>query len=91
MFNLLRLLALFLLLYLLYRLFKMLFPPLPNKNGKASATSTVGRGEDLVKDPNCQRYLPLSQAYSATVDGEECHFCSRHCYEQFILTEREKK
>jgi YHS domain-containing protein len=39
--------------------------------------------EDLVEDPCCHTYLPLSQAYKADIDGKTVYFCSETCYENF--------
>lgn len=76
-----RLLIAFLAIYLLYRIARGLF-----LKGGASRQSISRKreGEDMVEDPCCHVYVPISEAYSATVDGTVRHFCSRECYEKFI-------
>lgn len=79
-----RLLAAIFIFYFLYRLARWLFSssgktskPLPNRQ---SPTKT----EDLVEDPCCHTYLPLSQAYQAAIDGKTVYFCSERCYRNFL-------
>lgn len=68
-------------IYLLYRIVKGL-----SHLGKARAKMPVGpecRKEDMVEDPCCHVYIPLSEAYCGTLNGSDCYFCSRECYEKF--------
>jgi len=69
--------------YLLYRMARWLFlsagkasKPLPNQQ-------MPSKTEDLVEDPCCHTYLPLSQAYKVAMDGKAVYFCSEACYENF--------
>jgi YHS domain-containing protein len=78
-----RLIAAIIIFYLLYRMARWLFlssekasKPLPNQQ-MPSIT------EDLVEDPCCHTFLPLSQAYKVVIDGKAVHFCSEACYENF--------
>ena len=78
-----RLIAAIIIFYLLYRMARWLFlssgkasKPLPNQQ-MPSIT------EDLVEDPCCHTFLPLSQAYKVVIDGKTVHFCSEACYENF--------
>ncbi len=48
----------------------------------------VADGEDLVRDPVCETYVPRSAAVSATIGGEVRLFCSEACAERFRSTER---
>jgi uncharacterized protein len=41
------------------------------------------KGEDLVEDPNCHTYVPVSDAFRATIDGKTLYFCSKECYRKF--------
>lgn len=83
MINLIRLAVLFLVIYLLYKVFKELFLSTDRKAGNPSLGKNAAQGEELVEDPHCHRYLPMSQAYRASVDGEDVYFCSRECSEQY--------
>jgi len=78
--NIVRLLAVIVIFYLLYRIARWLFlssakKPEPVQNRQAPATT-----EDLVEDPCCHAYLPVSQAYRASIDGKTMYFCSEKCY-----------
>ena len=83
MLNLIRLVVLFLVIYFLYKVFKGFFLSSDTKAGNKSLGESAGKGEDLVKDPYCHRYLPISQAYRASIDGADVFFCSRECCEQY--------
>jgi YHS domain-containing protein len=80
------------LMYLLYRICRRLFlpsgkkvKPLPNDRGEG------GQGEELVEDPVCHTYLPISQAHEFTDHGRTHYFCSEKCLEQFRGRERPKQ
>lgn len=83
MLNLIRLIVLFALAYFLYRLFKGFFLSSEPRVGNPLERGAIGKGEDLVEDPHCHRYLPMSQAYRTSVDGEEVFFCSQDCCNQY--------
>ena len=72
-------------LYLLYKLIRRGAKP-----AGSSATAAQGRtptgGEELVEDPQCHAYVPVSQALCDEIDGRKVHFCSRACLEQYRKT-----
>jgi YHS domain-containing protein len=41
------------------------------------------QGEDLVEDPQCHTYVPVTEAFKADVDGKTLYFCSKECYKKF--------
>jgi len=41
------------------------------------------KGEDLVEDPQCHTYVPVSEAYRVSADGKTLYFCSKECYRKF--------
>ncbi len=41
------------------------------------------REEDLVEDPQCHTYVPVSEAFRVKVDGKTLYFCSEECYRKF--------
>jgi YHS domain-containing protein len=82
--NMIRLLAALVIIYVLYRIARRFFraspepsEPIPNRQAPAIT-------EDLVEDPFCHSYLPLSQAYRASIDGRTEYFCSEKCYRAFV-------
>jgi YHS domain-containing protein len=71
------------LIYLLYKLvngWKTVTGP--------SAKNLPAAGEDLVEDPLCHTYVPVSHAYRATIEGKTLHFCSRKCLEKYTEDRR---
>ena len=69
--------------YLLYRMAKWLFRASVKTAEPLPSRKTPEKTEDLVEDPCCHAYLPVSQAYKATLDGKTVCFCSRECYEKY--------
>lgn len=84
MVNLIRLIAFLLLAYFLYKLFKAFFLASDPKGGNPPERGAIGKGEDLVEDPHCHRYLPLSQAYRTSIDDQDVFFCSKECCEKYL-------
>jgi YHS domain-containing protein len=48
------------------------------------------RRDELVKDPVCQTYIPLSRAIRVEEDGTSRFFCSRECAARFARGERQE-
>ena len=73
------------LIYLLYKVIKTVgkLKPAENENYQFKASS-VG-GEDLVEDPVCHTYVPLSQAFKKEISGNNYYFCSKQCSEKYEL------
>jgi YHS domain-containing protein len=40
-------------------------------------------GEDLVEDPLCHTYVPVSHACRASFEGKTLFFCSRKCLDTY--------
>lgn len=80
----LRLLAAIVVFYLLYRMARWLFLSSAEAPDAIPTPRHPAITEDLVEDPNCHAYLPLSQAHQASVDGKVHYFCSKACCESFI-------
>lgn len=45
-------------------------------------------GEDLVEDPCCHAYVPVSHAHRISIEGKTVYFCSQKCLEAY---KKEKK
>ena len=75
----LRYLIFFIFVYLVIRGLKS-FLPQPEKNRRIDRTSA---GEDMVKDPNCNTYIPLDSAIVAKVNGRSHYFCSKECEKEY--------
>ena len=46
-------------------------------------------GEDLVEDPLCHTYVPVSHACRVSIEGKTVYFCSRKCLDRY--TEERRK
>lgn len=69
-------------LYLIYKLLRKSTPAVGAKTGPAKIPNPEA-GEELVEDPQCHAYVPVSQAVCAQIDGKKVCFCSRKCLEQY--------
>ena len=38
---------------------------------------------DMVQDPNCEIYVPETEAVKATIDGRDYNFCSGKCADEY--------
>ena len=38
---------------------------------------------EMVQDPNCETYIPVTEAVTATIAGREHFFCSEQCAEEY--------
>ena len=63
--------------WLLYRLIKVW---LTGKKQKSSPEPL----EEMVQDPQCQIYLPRTQAVVVKKKGEDYYFCSNECRDQYF-------
>lgn len=75
----LRFLIFIIFIYLLYNLFKAIRQSKLAKIKNHHFPSSMASGEDLVEDPACHTYIPLSQAYRKEISGNTQYFCSRQC------------
>jgi YHS domain-containing protein len=66
------------LLYLFYRLAKAW----KRVGGPAKEKPRV-TGEDLVEDPFCHTYVPVTHARKLTIEGKTVYFCSEKCLKQY--------
>ncbi len=51
----------------------------PSANREEGADGT----KDMVKDPNCETYIPQSEAIPKTVQGTDYFFCSKKCADEY--------
>ena len=76
-----------LIIYLLFKLIKTVKQLKSDKeNGQKKSSS--GAGEDLVEDPVCHTYVPVSQAYKKEISGKDYFFCGKECAEKFTLEKK---
>jgi len=65
-------------IYLLYRLIRG-----PKGRQAALKNPPAPPGEDLIEDPQCHAYVPISRACQESINGKTWYFCSQSCLEQF--------
>ena len=70
-------------LYLVYRVVKGFFLPSARPPEESPPPTTAINGEDLVEDPYCHTYVPISDAYSVSLDGKTVYFCCKECFEKY--------
>jgi len=92
MLGLIRLVIFGFLIYLAYRFAKWIITS-PGIKGRDMPEHQVpaAPGEDLVEDPYCHIYVPMSQAHKTTIDGQDLYFCSERCLEKYISEHSTKK
>lgn len=78
-----RLLIAAVVIYFLYRLLRKGVFSAGGKSGGTGA-KPLATGEDLIEDPLCHTYVPVSEAHRASIDGKTVYFCSRKCLERYI-------
>ncbi len=71
-------------IFVLYLAFNWLKKLGTNPRQSAKGPRTAPGGEDLVEDPYCHTYIPLSEAYRASLAGKDLFFCSKECLEKYI-------
>jgi len=49
------------------------------RGGSPGPRDKGGNGEEMVRDPQCGVYVPVSSALKRRVKGQTVYFCSREC------------
>jgi len=73
------------LIYLLYRIIKYFRTAKAVKMNNSQFKAKPAVKEDLVEDPACHTYIPVSQAYKKEIAGKNFYFCSKECSDRYIL------
>jgi len=60
------------------RIFKGISASMGGKEDRAAPL-----GEEMVKDPNCDTYIPKADAIKKKVGGETRYFCSQKCLDEY--------
>jgi len=85
MFNLLRLIVIILILYFLYQgIRRFFFSEERKKPIQDDGHARQVRGEDLVEDPQCHMYVPVSRAIEKRIGDRTLYFCSEACYRAYL-------
>jgi len=79
-----RIILIAVIVFLLYRFIRvMLRIPGSGKRTSFPRARAPEKSEDMVKDPCCGVYVPVSEAKSLTVNGKRLYFCSRECMDTY--------
>lgn len=73
------------LFYLLYKIIKTIGRPKPENGENYQFKSSSAGGEDLIEDPVCHTYVPMSQAYKKEISGKNYYFCSQQCSDKYVM------
>jgi YHS domain-containing protein len=68
--------------YLLFRFFKKGSPKAVKDKDQGRFRKSV-TGEELVEDPVCHTYIPISNALRWENKGKILYFCSQKCLEKY--------
>jgi YHS domain-containing protein len=79
-----RFIVFILLIYLIYKIVNNVRQVKTEKNENHQVNSSPAVGEDLVEDPVCHTYVPVSQAIKKEISGKSYYFCSRQCSEKYL-------
>ncbi len=85
-----RLIIIILIAYILYRFLKGLFAlqERPQYRPQPLQPRPTAGSEELVEDTHCHTYVPLSNAYRASVKGKIFYFCSSKCLDEFTANQK---
>jgi uncharacterized protein len=78
----LRLLQLAFLFFLFSLLLRAFFRP-GIRGSRPPAPEKTARGEEMVQDPQCGTYVPISLAVEKKIDGRKVYFCSKECRDAY--------
>ena len=73
------------LIYLFYRLVRTW-----KRVGGPIKAEPLATGEDLVEDPLCHTYVPMTHARRVEIDGKTVYFCSEKCLEQYKSEQKQR-
>lgn len=83
-----KLLVTIILIYFIFKIVKTVRHPKVENSDNYRFKSTPAGGEDLVEDPVCHTYVPLSQAYKKEISGKNYYFCSQQCSDKYVMEKK---
>lgn len=87
--SLIRLIITFVIIYLVYKVIKAFTSGIDREVKRSvSGQSVASGGEDLVEDPYCHTYIPMSNAYKTSFGGKTLYFCCPKCFEDYTVQEK---
>jgi len=86
-----RAILIFILLAVIYQAVRILFHSALRAAGRGGdAASGSGRltGAEMVQDPQCRTFIVKERAVVRRIGGEQVHFCSAACADEYERTHR---
>jgi uncharacterized protein len=80
-----RLIIFLLIGYFALKIFKGVFGQSTQSRMEANGRQSGEIDDLMVKDPNCQTYIPRRDAVQAERNGETVYFCSRECRDAYLM------
>lgn len=77
-----KILMLLLLGFVGYSIVQGVLKPKNNRGPKMPRNQTRD-GEQMVEDPQCGTFIPLGDAFSTNINGQQHHFCSKKCLKDY--------
>ena len=68
--------------FLVYTVFQMIKQAMLKHPG--TPPEKTGRGEEMVRDPECGTYVPRNDAIPAQTKNKTCYFCSTECRDKYL-------
>ena len=72
-------------IYVLYRIVRGIRRLQDGKKHNHESQTVLANREDLVQDPVCHIYIPMSQAYKKEISGRTYYFCGKECSDKYKL------
>ena len=83
-----RFLLFIIVIYLLYKIVDKARQLKMGKNEGDRDKPSPEIGEDLVEDPICHTYVPISQAHKKEMSGKSYFFCSKQCSDKYVMEKK---
>ena len=78
-------------IYILYKWLRHSAPQSRPPRTVDPPPQTAGQVEEMLQDPVCGTWVPVSQALSMQHGKETIHFCSAECRDKFLKVQAERK
>ncbi len=78
-------------IYILYKWLRHSEPQSRTPRNVDPPPSPAGQIEEMLQDPVCGTWVPVSQALSIQRGKETIHFCSVECRDKFLKPQAERK
>lgn len=85
-----RLIILLALAWLCWRTLKSWMTHNLSVGGKENSGRDIEVDDVMVKDPQCEVYIPKKEAIHAKINNRDYYFCSRECLQEFRAEQKKR-